>query len=107
MEEIKVQPKSPGGFVRCLSGLFITKDNPGGLTPTELTITAAIYSILKTRKTFEIDKEVKLELANLNNSTFQVAVNYINKLKTKGVVTKDNRLHPVFYKKQITIEWKE
>jgi hypothetical protein len=106
-KEQAVKPKSPGGFVRCLSGLFITKDNPGGLTPAELTVTAALFAILKSKNLEIIDKDVRLELANLNNFSFQVAVNYVNKLKSKGVVTADNRLHPIFFKEKITIEWKE
>lgn len=106
MEQL-ITPKSPGGFVRCLSGLFITKSNPKGLTPTELTVVAILYSILITKEVNEVDKEVRLKLANLLNCSLQVAVNYVNKLKTKGVITKTNALHPVFFKKKIVIEWKE
>jgi len=106
-KEQAVKPKSPGGFVRCLSGLFITKENPKGLTPAELTVVAALYSILKNTKEEVINRDVRLALANLNNFSFQVAVNYVNKLKSKGVVTADNKLHPIFFKEKITIEWKE
>ena len=105
MEHIVITPKSPGGFVRCLSGLFITKENPPGLTPTELTVLATLFAVLQQHKATTIDKEIRKELATAMNSGLQTAVNYVNKFKKKGVVLNNNTLHPIFYKTKITIEW--
>lgn len=105
MSNLILKPKTLGGFVRALSGVFITKENPQGLTLTEINILVGIYSILLSKKKIVIDKEVKVELANLTNNKLQVIVNYINKLKRKNAITQDDKLHSIFYKQLITIEY--
>ncbi len=106
MEQI-IKPKSLGGFVRNLSGLFITKTNPTGISPKECSVLAQLIFILSQRKEKVINKEVKLELANMNNHSLQVATNYITKFRTKGVVMKDNTINPIFLKTRIIIEYGE
>ena len=101
MNQLKLTPKTLGGFVRTLSGVFITSSNPQGLTFVELKLLTALLSILP--KDTEIHKDTKVQLANLTNNKVQVVVNYLNKLKRKGVIV-DNKLHPIFYKEQIIIE---
>jgi len=103
MTEFKVQPKSLGGFVRSLSGLFMTKDNPHGLSPKECTVVACLLALTE-KQDYIIDAVTKLEASNQLNQSLQVTVNYINKFKKKGVITKDNKLHPVFFQNKITIE---
>ena len=100
MIEQLIQPKSLGAYVRCLSGLFITKENPSGLSPKECTILAALCFLLGDNKA-PITKEVKVELANMTNHNFQVITNYIAKFKRKKVITENNTLHPIFYKRLI------
>lgn len=97
-----VEPKSLGGFVRCLSGFFITKNNPTGLTPAECTLLAALISILHQTGDHRITKEAKLELANITNHSLQVITNYMNKFVKKGVIIED-KIHPIFYMKEIKI----
>lgn len=104
MIEFKVQPKSLGGFVRCLSGLFITKDNPHGLSPKECTILSMMIHLIGDRT---ITKNDKIELSNQLNQKLQVTVNYINTFKKKGVITKDDKLHAIFHKQKVTIEYGE
>jgi len=102
MNQLKLQPKTLSGFVRSLSGFFITSSNPQGLTTVELKLLTTILSILPNQE--EITKEVKTQLCNLTNNKMQVVVNYINKLKKKGVIVND-KLHPIFYKQQIVINY--
>lgn len=99
-----IKPRTPGSFVRSISGFFITKENPLGLSPTELTVLAALYSLLLQNKKEVIDKATKEQVANAANTRLQVITNYISKFKKKGVVTKDNRLHPILYKTEIVID---
>ncbi len=106
MTDFKVQPKSLGGLVRSLSGLFITKDNPNGLSPKECTVIACLRS-LTPESDYIIDGVTKLEASNQLNQKLQVTVNYINRFKKKGVITKDNKLHPIFYKHKVVIEYGE
>jgi hypothetical protein len=105
MEQV-IKPKSLGGFIQSLSGFFITKENPSGLTPKELFILTTLVFILKQRATVVISKTIKEELANLTNHNFQVTTNYINKLRKKGVVL-NNRIHPFLTKSKIVIEYGE
>jgi len=101
MTEQLIKPKSLGGFVRSLSGLFITKDNPNGLSPKECTVIAVI---LATAGDNYITKELRIEVSNQLNQSLQVTANYINKFKNKGVITKEDKLHPLFFKQKITID---
>jgi hypothetical protein len=102
MSEFKVHPKTLRGYINCLSGLFMTKSNPQGLTPTECALLSVLLSVLPEGK--EIDKPIKIEVANMTNNKVQVVTNYITKFMKKGVVV-DRKLHPVFYKDQITITY--
>lgn len=107
MIEIVIKPKSLGVFVRSLSGLFITKTNPTGLTPKECIILAALIYVLDEKNTRIITKEIKEELANMTNHSLQVITNYINKFRIKDVVTSSNTINSIFYKDKIIIEsWK-
>lgn len=102
-----ITPKSIGGFVRSLSGLFITKDNPNGITPKECSILAVLFVALNETEKKVITKDVKVQLANATNHSIQVITNYVNTLKQKGVITKENKLHRIFYEDKIIIEWNE
>lgn len=97
-----IKPKTLPGYIHCLAGLFITKDNPLGLTPKELKFLAVLYSFVRTSA---ITKNTKVELSNHFNQSLQVTINYINRLKRKGVILKDNHLHSVFSKTRIIIEY--
>ncbi len=100
-----VEPKSLGGFVRCLSGFFITKSNPTGLTPAECTLLSALISLLQQTEDKIITKEVKVNLANMTNHSLQVITNYINKFVKKGVI-QSGKLHPIFYQDKIVISYR-
>lgn len=102
MERV-IKPTTLGGFVRSLSGLFITKENPQGLSPKECTVLAVLLS-LSQDKPVALTKELRLEASNQLNQSLQVTTNYINKFKKKGVVT-GNSLHLLFFMDKITISY--
>lgn len=104
--ETTIKPKSLEGFVRSLSGLFINKDNPQGLTPKEIELLIQLLTILRNKKEPVINKKVKVELANMTNHSLQVITNYINKLKEKGVI-QDTSVHPIFLRTKIIIQYGE
>lgn len=105
MSTLTLKPKTRGSFVRCVSGLFITKTNPQGLTQAELNILTALYTILLTKNKTVVDKDVKIELANMTNNKLQVIINYVNKLKHKNVIMQDDTLHSIFSKQEIIIQY--
>jgi hypothetical protein len=100
-----VNPQTIPGFIRCISGLFITKDNPHGLTPVEMMFLSKLISILQQQNKQTIDKDVKIELANVTNQGLQVVLNYLTRLRKKGVVEGD-KLHQIFKNRRIIIEMK-
>lgn len=102
--ELQVRPKSLGGLVRSLSGLFITRENPNGLTPKECVIIGAFRFLLSEDQ--PITQSVKTEVCNMTNHSFQVITNYVNKFRKKGVIVND-KLHPIFYKQKVTIYGKD
>lgn len=97
MEQV-IKPKSIGGLVRSLSGLFITKENPQGLTPKECTVLAVLLSIVGKE---EITREHKVDVSGELNQSLQVTTNYISKFKRKRVVTEEHRIHPLFFTKVV------
>lgn len=100
-----VNPQTLNGYIRCVAGLFVTKDNPHGLTPVEMVVLSSLISILQKQNKQTIDKDVKIELANVNNMGLQVILNYMTRLRKKGVIEND-QLHSVFKKKRTVIELK-
>lgn len=104
MEEQLIKPKTLGGLVRSLSGLFITKENPSGLSPKECMVLAMLLFLVKNTESKNITKEIKVQLSNQLNQSLQVTLNYINKFKKKNVVLKDNTLHPILFKQRVIID---
>lgn len=104
MEQV-INPKSPGSFVRAVSGLFISKEHPHGLSPKECSILAALLTLMEEGKI--IDKTVKIDLSNMLNQNLQVTTNYMNKFKQKGIVSEEGRLHPILFKNKITIQYEK
>ena len=92
-----------GALVRSLSGFFITGENPNGISPKEMKVITCFLFILKQNNTDTITREIKIAVANELNQSFQVTVNYLTKLRTKGIVV-NNKFHPYFYKTKIILE---
>lgn len=101
MEPVTVTATTLNSFVKVISGIFITKANPNGVSPKELEIFCALIELAKG----PINKAVKVKLSNKLNQSLQVSTNYIAKFKRKGLVTSKNRIHPIFSKKKIVIEY--
>lgn len=103
---MKVACSTLRGYLQGVSGLFITKDNPGGLTPKELDILTALIFILEEESTVTITAEVKSQVASMTNHPIQVITNYVKKLRDKNVLTKNNTLHPVLKDTSVIIEYR-
>jgi hypothetical protein len=82
-----IKAKTPGQWVRLLSGAFRTEKHPGGLTPKECTVLALlVHSYVKTGSLPD-----KVLVAALLNQPIQVVTNYINKLKKKKALLEDGK----------------
>jgi hypothetical protein len=92
------------GYLQAISGMFISPQNPHGLTPRELDIIMAIIFVLREEKKAIIDVSVKHKVAALTNHPLQVITNYIKKLRDKRVLDSDNKLHPILLTDEITIQ---
>ena len=97
-----VKPNTLGGFVRSLSGLFITKSNPLGLTNAECTVLAALIPIAGNR---QIKKEIKIQVASISNHGLQVVTNYFNRLKHKCAIRSNNTIHPILLNSTVIIKY--
>lgn len=89
------------GYLQGISGLFITRDNPGGLTPKELDMLTAFLFVLGEEKQTEIDASIKDKVSSLTNHPQQVITNYMKKLRDKGLFTTANRPHPILFETKI------
>lgn len=101
-----LRTRSRKGYLQATSGLFSTKEHPGGLTPKELDILAAILFVMEDEAA-EVDATTKGKVASLLNHPIQVITNYMKKLRDKGAITQDNRIHKLIQESEITICYKE
>lgn len=100
-KEVTIKPPSLISFVRSLSGFFITKDNPNGITAKEMEF---ICHLIEHAGNNEITDKAKQEISTKINQGFQVTTNYINKLRKKKVI-EGNRLNRLFFINRLTIEY--
>jgi len=96
-----VQVKSYRGFVQALSGLFISKENPNGLSPRELDVLAVLLYVIGDSPS--VNAEVKEKVEAIIKQPSQVVTNYMKKFRDKGVLNKENVLSPIFKHKEIKI----
>ena len=102
--EQTIKLSSLGSLIKSVSGLFITPDNPNGITIKEMKVISCLLSVLSNNNTKVITKDIKIEVAEQLNQSLQVTINYITKLRQKNVISKDNKFHPLFYKDKIILE---
>lgn len=104
MEQI-VKPKTALAFVKAISGVFITKESPNGITNKEINLMAALLELYSSREVRTITTEDRVLLSNQLNQTVQVTTNYLNTLKKKGLLNEEFAPHPIFYLTKITIDY--
>jgi DNA-binding MarR family transcriptional regulator len=87
-------------YIKAVVGLL-----PQDISPKELQVLTAIYYILTLYEDKTVNRKVKEDLANMSNYKLQVVTNYVNKLKKKGIIGKDSKLHPYFQSTTITFNY--
>ncbi len=98
---LKLTLQSPVGYIRAVSGLFITKVHPSGLTPREIDIIAKLMQhSVSGIVTFAARKKTMSEL-DLKPQNFYNAMVI---LKEKGVMI-NKELHRTFTTNTITIRY--
>ena len=98
---LKLTLKSPASYVRAVSGLFITKDHPSGLTSKDIKIIAKLMEHSKSGiVTFAARKKTMEEL-ELKQQNFYNAMTI---LKGKGVLV-DEELHRIFTSDMLTVNY--
>lgn len=101
-----INTKTTKGYLQAISGVFISKEHPGGLTPKELDIITAFLFVMDDEEG-EITSEVKDKVSALFNHPRQVITNYVKKLRDKGVITRANKIHKLILSNETTIRQKE
>ena len=98
---LKLTLQSPVAYVRAVSGLFITKDHPSGLTGKEVRIIAKLMEhSTKGVVTFAARKKTMEELG-LKTQNFYNAMTI---LKGKGVLI-DEEMHKIFTSTSLTVNY--
>lgn len=93
--------KSHRGFIQALSGLFISKDNPTGLSPREMDILSMLLYVAKGEK--KVNQRIKEQISTLTGYNLQVVTNYVKKFRDKGVLSQKNEISPILLQEKITI----
>jgi len=98
---LKLTLKTQASYVRAVSGLFITKDHPSGLTSKDIKIIAKLMEHSKSGiVTFAARKRTMEELG-LKQQNFYNAMTI---LKGKGVLV-DEELHRIFTSDTLTVNY--
>lgn len=105
---IKLKPSTISGFVKAVSGLLITADNPHGIPPKELYILTAIVKLFRegrqtTKEGNILSREDRIAIANETSHTIQVVTNYVQTLKRKKALTPTGVPIDLFLKDRIEI----
>ena len=93
--------KTNRGFIQAVSGLFITKRNPTGLSPREIDVLTALIYYLKGER--QVTTEVKKDLSVLLEQPIQVVTNYLKKFRDKKILNEENVINSIFLEKKILI----
>lgn len=96
--EYTIQPKTLPALVKVLSGLF-------NLTKKEAQVLSALIHVMKELNVTKVDKDVKKQICNISNFSYQVTTNYTNILKQKKALNPDGSLHPSLTANKITINY--
>lgn len=99
--------RTPKGYIQAISGLFISHECPGGLTPKEIEILTAFLFVMKSNLDVSIDVVIKTKVSSLTSHPAQVVTNYVKKLRDKKAITGENRLHPILRSYETVIKYKE
>jgi len=98
---LKLTLKSSAGYVRAVSGLFITKNHPSGLTPREIDIIAKLIEHSSSGVVTFAARKKTMEQLDLKPQNFYNAMVI---LKEKGVMI-EQELHRTFTTNAITIKY--
>ena len=90
-------------YTLAVSGLFISKEHPSGVTPTEINIFSHLWYVMNYYNEKKITPRVKINTCNLLNMKSQVLINYIGRLKKKKLLNPDTSLNLLFSKPGIKI----
>jgi hypothetical protein len=82
-------------YVRSLSGIFISKDNPTGITEREVLLLARIRELFREHRTETLNTEIRKKLRVGFGIKEQSLHNVISTLKKKKLITGENQLHKI------------
>jgi DNA-binding MarR family transcriptional regulator len=102
---MRVVAKTLRGYLQGISGLFISPDNPNGLTPKELDVLTALVFLAGETQDRRITTEIKNKVAEMMNYPQQVVTNYVKKLRDKKVLSVKNELTLLLTANEVTIKY--
>lgn len=98
---LKLTLKSPVAYVRAVSGLFITKNHPSGLTSKEIKIISKLMEYSTSGVVTFAARKKTMEDLTMKRQAFYNAMTI---LKAKNVLV-DEELHRIFTSNMLTINY--
>ena len=90
-------------YTRAISGLFISREHPSGVTPKEISVFSLLWSMMIYYEEDKITPRVKRNTADMLKMELQILTNYVGKLKKKRLINKDNTLNNLFKDTNLSI----
>ena len=90
-------------YIASISGLFITPNNPGGLTKKEMIMITVLIRQMELLGVNVITQSVRERTMDVLQIDKRYLYNMISNLRNKKVITNDDTLHP-FLKRGVVIE---
>lgn len=95
MRKLRLEIKNSLVFIRVLSGLFINKDNPNGLTNKEIQLLALIIMLMQKEGVNVITRLMRKDIRKEMNLSPRNLYNTISELKRKQALTRNDMLASV------------
>lgn len=89
------KPPNDYMYIRALTGIFISSQNPAGITEKEAQLLARIRELFTLHRTEQLNQEIRKKLRMELDIKEQSLHNMISILKKKKLITKDNGLHKI------------
>jgi hypothetical protein len=90
-------------YIAAVSGLFITTDNPNGLTKKEMIMITVLIKQMELLNVNVITQSVRERTMEILQVDSRYLYNMISNLRRKRVITKDDTMHP-FLRRGVIIE---
>ena len=100
----RIKVKDRTSYLRAISGVFRTGDNPHGITNKEIEVLSVILYVMGIEEVSHVTSSVREQVAVLSGMSRQMVGNYLSKFREKQLFTQDNKPHSLLIGSGLNIQ---